>query len=69
MAGPLSKRRLPCPYGEATYEKVVQSHRLTLGVDCQIRDGLSVNDGPWLMNPFPYSRSFVRFFQRNTPTK
>jgi len=57
------------PYGLASYEKVVQSYRLTLDVDCQINDGLSVGYGVSLANYFPYSLSFVGFFQHNTSTR
>jgi hypothetical protein len=56
------------PYGDATYEKVVQSYRATLDVDCQIRDGLSVSYDVSLANNFPYSLSFVGFFQHSTST-
>jgi hypothetical protein len=57
------------PYGDATHDKVVQSYRLTLEVDCNISDGLSVSYGVSLANHFPYSLSFAGLLQPHTPAK
>jgi hypothetical protein len=57
------------PYGDATYAKVVQSYRLTLEIDCNISDGLSVSYDVSLANDFPYSLAFIGWLQPHTPAK